>query len=190
MALFENMLNLASFCLKNENLRMLRKVSPYKIEENFIDLIGKQWMLVTAGNANSFNSLTASWGGVGKLWNWSVAFIFIRPQRYTYGFSETNSHFTLCFFDKKYKTELTYFGTHSGRNTDKVADTGLTPQETQLGNIYYEESKLVIECEKIYFHDLDPENFSDNLINRNYPNKDYHRMYVGKIVNCFVEDNN
>ncbi len=168
---------------------MLKKISPHKIDGNFIDLIGKQWMLVTAGSVSSFNSLTASWGGIGKLWNWPVAFIFIRPQRFTYGFIESNSHFTLCFFDKKFKAALTYFGTHSGRDTDKAADTGLVPKETELGNLFYEEAKLVIECEKIYFHDLEPGNFSDSLIHRNYPNKDYHRMYVGKMVNCFILGN-
>jgi flavin reductase (DIM6/NTAB) family NADH-FMN oxidoreductase RutF len=147
-------------------------------------------MLITAGDISSFNSLTASWGGIGKLWNWPVAFIFIRPQRYTYSFTESNSHFTLCFFEKKYKTALTYFGTHSGRDTDKAADAGLSPKETEYGNVYYQEAKLVIECEKIYFHDLDKENFLDSLIKRNYPNKDYHRMYVGKIVNCFLSDKN
>ena len=169
---------------------MVKKISPHKIDENFIDLIGKQWMLVTAGNISAFNSLTASWGGIGMLWNWPIAFVFIRPQRYTYGFTESNSHFTLCFFEKTHKTALTYFGTHSGRDSNKAADTGLSPKETESRNIYYDEAKLVIECEKIYFHDLDPGNFSNSLINRNYPNKDYHRMYVGKIVNCFLSGKN
>ena len=45
--------------------------------------ISKQWMLVTAGSEEKSNTMTASWGGVGFIWNKPVSFIFIRPQRYT-----------------------------------------------------------------------------------------------------------
>ena len=50
-------------------------------KENAFDLIGKEWMLVTASNSGKFNTMTASWGGIGWLWNKPVAFIFIRPER-------------------------------------------------------------------------------------------------------------
>ena len=53
------------------------------MKEDIWDLIGKQWMLVTAGPADEFNTMTASWGGIGWLWNKPVAFVFIRPERYT-----------------------------------------------------------------------------------------------------------
>ena len=44
-------------------------------KENAFDLIGKEWMLVTAGTEDKFNTMTASWGGVGILWNKPVAFL-------------------------------------------------------------------------------------------------------------------
>ena len=47
--------------------------------ENAFDLIGKGGMLVTAGNKEKLNTMTASWGGIGWLWNRPVAFVFIRP---------------------------------------------------------------------------------------------------------------
>lgn len=167
---------------------MFKKISSFKITENVIDLIGKQWMLITAGDKDSYNTMTAAWGGFGFLWNVPVTYIFIRPQRYTYEFTEKYDQFTLSFFEKKYKNILSYCGTHSGKDVDKAAETGLNIQQTDSGNIYFEEAKLVVECSKLYTDDIKPEGFNDRLINRNYPNKDYHRMYIGKILNCWVKD--
>ena len=167
---------------------MLKKISCKKIDENVFDLIGKQWMLITFGNKNKFNTMTASWGSLGYLWNTRISTIFIRPQRYTYELAEKFDNYTLSFFDKKYKNFLTYCGSHSGRDVDKIKNTGLIPVESELGNIYFEQAKLVIECKKIYYDDINPEHFIDKLLKRNYPNKDYHRMYIGKILNCFAQE--
>jgi len=61
-----------------------KKIEPTAISGNLIKKIGHEWMLITAGNSTDFNTMTASWGGMGFLWNKPVAFIFIRPQRFTY----------------------------------------------------------------------------------------------------------
>lgn len=83
---------------------------------------------------------------------------------------------------------LSYCGSHSGETVDKIKETGLLPFETKLGNITFEQARLVLECQKIYFEDIHPENFIDRLIHRNYPKKDYHRMYIGKIVNVYSKE--
>jgi flavin reductase (DIM6/NTAB) family NADH-FMN oxidoreductase RutF len=167
---------------------MFKEISVNKIEENPFHLIGKQWMLITSGNAESFNTMTAAWGGFGYLWNLPVTTIFIRPQRHTFDYTEKNEFYTLCFFEKKHKNILTYCGTHSGKDHDKIKDTGLIVRETDLGNIYYEQARLVLECKKIYFDDIRPEHFVDRLIQRNYPKKDYHRMYIGKVIKCLENE--
>jgi flavin reductase (DIM6/NTAB) family NADH-FMN oxidoreductase RutF len=167
---------------------MFKKISSYQISENAIDLIGKQWMLITAGKKDSFNTMTAAWGGFGFLWNMPVTYIFIRPQRYTFEFVEKFNDYTLCFFDRKFKSILSYCGVNSGRDVNKVKETGLLINETEAGNIFFEQAKLVIECSKLYQDDIKPENFLNSLINRNYPNKDYHRMYIGKVINCWIKD--
>jgi len=167
---------------------MFEEISVKNFSENVFDLIGKKWMLITAGNLESFNTMTASWGGMGNLWNVPVAFIFVRPQRHTYNFIERESHFTLSFFEKKYHHILSYCGSHTGKEVDKAKETGLKSLETKLGNIVYEQARLVVECQKIYFDDIKPELFVDRLIQRNYPNKDYHRMYIGKIINILSKE--
>ena len=45
--------------------------------------IGDRWMLITAGDENDSNTMTASWGGLGVMWGKNVAIAVIRPQRYT-----------------------------------------------------------------------------------------------------------
>ncbi len=165
-----------------------KRLNPEKINENVIDLIGHQWMLITAGNLNSYNTMTASWGGVGMLWNKPVVFIFIRPQRYTYEFVESNELFTCSFFSKKYRKALSYCGAHSGRDVDKAAETGLTPVTTDSGAVTFGEANLLIECRKIYHQDLNPEGFLSPDIRKNYPAKDFHRMYIGEITFCGIKD--
>ncbi len=104
-----------------------QKIIPEQITENVFKQIDKQWMLITAGNLQSFNTMTASWGNLGILWNKPTATIFVRPTRHTYQFVEENLHFTLSFFDDKYRKILNFCGSHSGRNTNKVDATGLKP---------------------------------------------------------------
>ena len=131
--------------------------------------------------------MTAAWGGLGFLWNRPLAIIFIRPQRYTYEFVERYDSFSLSFFNGGEKKALNLCGTRSGREIDKMKETGLTPKVSKTGNIYYEQASLVIDCKKVYYDDIDPARFLDPGISRNYPQKDYHRMYFGFITHCLVK---
>ncbi|MGC9395333.1 MAG: flavin reductase family protein [Anaerolineae bacterium] len=165
-----------------------REIKPEAITDNVIKLIGKDWMLITAGTLARFNPMTASWGGVGNLWNLPVTFAFVRPQRYTFPLMETGTYYTLSFFDEAYREALNFCGTKSGRDVDKVAATGLTPVEGITGAVYFAEARLVLECRKVYAQDLKGENFvAPELIDRHYAARDFHRMYVGEIVHCLVQ---
>lgn len=167
----------------------MRKVKPEELTDNVFRLIGSDWMLITAGSPESYNTMTASWGGFGVLWNKNVCFCVIRPTRYTYEFAEKADSFTLSFFGEEYKKALEFCGTKSGRDVDKAAETGLTPIPGSLPETTcFAEARLVIECKKIYFQDLDPTKFLDPDIEKNYPQKDYHRMYIGEIVECRMSD--
>jgi len=166
-----------------------RSIGPEGITDNVFKLIGSEWMLITAGPPEAHNTMTASWGGFGVLWSKNICWCVIRPVRYTYEFMEKAESFTLSFFDEKHRGALEFCGSHSGRDVDKAATTGLTPIAGTLpGTTRFAEARLVIECRKIYFQDLDPTHFLDASIDGNYPNKDYHRMYVGEVVNCLAAD--
>lgn len=164
------------------------KIDHKEIQDNPFKLIGNDWMLITAGTKNDFNTMTASWGGLGFLWNRPVCHIYIRPQRYTFSFTERNDYFTLSFFEDKYRDCLKLCGSQSGRDIDKVKETGLSIRETENSNIYFAEAKLVIECRKIYYQDIIPDNFIDQTIKSNYPNNDFHRMYIGEVINTLRKE--
>ena len=105
----------------------MKAINPNEIKDNFIELIGKEWMLVSAGDKEKFNMMTASWGGVGVLWNRPVVFAFIRPERYTREFIDAKNEFTITFLGPEHRKAHSICGSKSGREIDKVAATGLTP---------------------------------------------------------------
>jgi len=160
-----------------------QEIKPELLTDNPFKLIGSDWMLITAGTAESFNTMTASWGGLGILWERTVCFCFIRPTRYTYEFIERSENFTLSFFEERYRKALSYCGSHSGRDTDKTKESGLTPV-AERGFIHFAEARLVLACRKLYSQDISPDRFLDPAIEGMYPKKDYHRMYVGEIRKC------
>lgn len=153
---------------------------------NTFSQIGEKWMLITAGNKEKFNTMTASWGMMGILWNKDVATAFVRPQRYTFEFLEKNDYYTLSFFESKYKKQLSYCGRNSGRNVDKIKETGLTPIFDEQAP-YFKEASTVFICKKIYGQFISLEGFIDIDLDKNYENKDYHKMYVGEIIKCLEE---
>ena len=163
----------------------MNKIDIKQLQGNAVSMFDDKWCLITAGNKDSYNTMTASWGAMGELWNKDVCFIFIRPQRYTLEFTEREEYFTLSFFGDEYKKALTFCGRNSGRDCDKAKETGITPVEID-GSMSFEESETVIVCKKLFYQDIDPEGFVDKAIDGVcYPEKDYHRMYVGEVVACY-----
>lgn len=159
-----------------------REIAPEAITDNVFKLIGKDQMLITAGTMQAYNTMTASWGGFGVMWNKKICFCVIRPHRYTYTFIERSDYFTLSFFAEQHKEILEFCGKHSGKDTNKIEETGITPAFGPSGAVYFNEARLVLECRKVYFSDMNPDHFLDASIHQLYPNKDYHRMYVGEII--------
>lgn len=164
-----------------------KEISIKELQDNMVKLIGDDWMLITAGTIDSCNMMTASWGGIGYLWNMPVVFTFVRPQRYTYQFTENEEYFTLTFFAEKDRKILNFCGSNSGRDVNKIKETGLIPLVTDLGNVYFEQARIVIECQKVYSDFIDPQGFTtEELPNSVYPKKDFHKMYIGKIIRVLV----
>jgi len=161
-----------------------QEVDIREINQSAVKLINDEWALVTAGNEEKWNTMTISWGGLGELWGKDVAFVFIRPQRYTYEFVEKNEFFTVSFFGGKYKKELSLCGSKSGRNIDKAAATGLKPIAMDKA-VSFKQAEVILVCKKIAFQDLNPAGFIDESIEENYPSKDYHRMFVGEIIKTY-----
>lgn len=165
---------------------MAKEISARELQSNFVKMLSEDWALLTAGKSDDFNTMTVSWGGIGELWNKDVGFIFVRPQRYTFEFIEKNDYFTLSFFGGDYKKELGICGSKSGRDIDKMAETGFTPVSIDEST-GFKEAKVTVYMKKLAYQDMTFEGFIDPSIMGNYANNDFHRVYVGEIVKVIVE---
>lgn len=165
-----------------------KKIVPEEITKNPFQLIGKDWALVTAGNQEKVNTMTISWGGVGVMWGKPVAFVFIRPQRYTKEFIDAQEELSLSFYDEKYRDMLSFMGSKSGRDLDKIKEMGLTLNfEKKVP--YFEEANMVLSLKKLYKQDLTKESFLDtSCITKWYANNDYHTMYVCEITDVQIAE--
>ncbi len=168
-------------------MKNFANINPESINENVFKLIGKDWMLISAGNSEKFNTMTASWGTLGVLWNKPIAICFVRPQRYTFEFIDKSDFFSLSFFSEKHRNALNICGKESGRDSDKIAKAGLHPTVDSNGIICYEEAKLILGCRKLYSGFIDPELILDESIHKLY-NKDYHKLFIGEIKECLLSN--
>lgn len=166
-----------------------REIQPEEITGNPFEKIGKEWMLITAEKEGRINTMTASWGGLGVLWRKNVAFVFVRPQRYTKEFVDAAGRCTLSFYGKEYRKALAYFGSISGRDEDKIGTMGFTPRDFG-GAPAFEQAQLVLRCKTLYAQPLDPEYFLPGVScdEENYPNRDYHTVYVMEIEAVYEKE--
>jgi len=178
---------------KNDKIKprwdsMYKEIMIKDLQINPFSMLSNEWMLITTGSKTKYNSMTASWGGFGVLWNKNVATAYIRNTRYTYELMNSNDYFTLSFYDEKYQYALKVLGTLSGRQSDKIGLSELTPTFEENAP-FFTEAKMVFVCKKIYHSDIDPKNFDDKTIDSKiYPLKDYHRLFIGEIIKILVQE--
>ena len=158
-----------------------------------------RWALVTAGTLDDFNTCTVSWGSMGNIWgpnggDISTVTVYIHPARYTQEFMAKYDTFTVSFFPESYRKALGYLGSHSGRDENKVANSGLTPVAAGDG-VTFIEAELTFVCKKLYEHQFDEAYLAEKV-------KDYyasnpavytqaghdrwepHYMYIGEVVDA------
>ena len=175
----------------------MKSIRPEAIPDNAFKLIGKDYMLITActttedeeGNIRTgrVNTMTASWGGLGVMWNKPVATVYIRPTRFTKEIIDSTDFFSLSVLPEQYKTALDYCGSHSGRDGDKFKAAKL---EVEYMNSvpWIKQARLVLFCRKLYAQEIDPFAFTEELIcKQNYRKNDFHTMYIAEVTKVLQE---
>ncbi len=162
----------------------MKEINAKQINKNIIDMIANEWMLVSAGDEAGYNMMTASWGGMGEMWNKDVAVCVIRPQRYTYEFMERADRFTLSFYGED-KAIHAVCGRKSGKDCNKTAETGLVPLFID-GTVTFEQARLTLVCRKLYKQQINPDCFIDKALLSNYTD-DFHYVYVGEIEKVYIK---
>jgi len=164
----------------------LTKINIKDFSFNPFDYIGTRWMLISAGTEEKWNTMTASWGGVGVMWGKPSATCYIRQSRYTKEFVEKSEYFTLTFLKDGYRDALNRMGSNSGRNIDKMHDSGLTPVLLE-GQPTFAEASLVFICKKRGQSDIALDQMAPEVVEKWYADKDYHTMYIGEIVAAYQD---
>ncbi len=152
------------------------------LDKNAFELIGKDWMLVTASRGDKVNTMTASWGGFGVMWGKNVVYIVIRDSRYTKEFLDASETFSLTFFDNPPRAELKYLGAVSGRDEDKIANAKL--EVLRDGETaYIGDGNLIFLCRKMSATPITEETILDKkMVKQWYSDGDYHTLYIGEIT--------
>ena len=167
---------------------MFEKVNIQDLKFNPFDEISNHWVLISAKKDGVVNTMTASWGQLGHLWGKNVATVYIRPQRYTKEFIDASDKLSLSVLDEEYRKTLSYLGSVSGRDEDKIAKSGLTVAHTD-DVPYFAEANTVITGKKLYAQEYRPECFIDSSLDEKwYPQKDYHTMYILEIEKILVRE--
>lgn len=164
------------------------EINPESFDRSPFKLIGKDWMLITAEKDGKINTMTASWGGFGVMWGKNVVYIVLRPQRYTKEFVDHSETFSISFLNNSFRTTLSYLGTKSGRDEDKIKKSELSVLHTD--NIpYFEEADIAILCKKLYAQEYKPECFIDQQLNEKwYPDVDHHTLYIAEIAKLLIKE--
>jgi len=174
----------------------MKEIEPKDLTIQPFAAFGSDWMALAAGTEqNGYNAMTIAWGHFGSIWERGshrnclpTAICYVRPSRYTKEFLDREPYFTLSCFEKGRKKTLGYLGSHSGRDGDKIKAAGLTPVFFD-GTVYFAEAETVYICRKLYHAPLMEEGFVDKgLISFNYPQKDFHEMYIGEIVKVLKKE--
>ena len=167
----------------------MKDIDAVALKLNVTDIWTTTWFLLTAGDREKFNAMTIGWGSMGVMWKKPFIQVVVRPGRHTLNYLESYPTFTVCAFPRDYRKALTLLGTTSGRDSDKIKESGLTVIESKKVDApSYKEAELILECKKMYWQDMDPEHFVDPDIAKNYQKQDFHRIYFGEIVGISADE--
>lgn len=169
-------------------MNVYKEISASELGKTPFEMIGKDWMLISAVHNGRVNMMTASWGGMGVMWNKDVVFAVIRPQRFTKHFIDAEDKFTISFYGEEYRKTLGYCGSASGNNEDKVAGSGLTPVFSD-GTVSFAEAEITVVCKKLFATEMSPDSFIDKeIIGKIYSEGDFHTVYIAEIEKVYVKN--
>ena len=151
-------------------------------------------ILATTKANGKVNTMTIGWGTLGIEWGRPIFTLYVRESRYTKQMLEANGEFTINVpLDTCDKKILSYCGTKSSRNTDKIADLNLTlEQPTTISVPGIKELPLTLECKVLYKQDQGPDTMDPEVHKRSYPpffpdgRSDYHTVYYGQILDTYI----
>lgn len=176
---------------------MKRKIGTWDCAKELLEAL-PGGLLLTAGGGGRANPMTIGWGTLGIEWGTPIFIAFVRQNRFTRQLLDQNPEFTVSApYGQSAKEILALCGTKSGRDTDKVAEAGLTVEPPEVITVPgFRELPLTLECRVIYRQPQDPGAIEPGRLRRYYPqevessfhgaNRDFHIAYYGEIVASYI----
>ncbi|MDR1719338.1 MAG: flavin reductase [Dysgonamonadaceae bacterium] len=170
---------------------LFQPIEVTQLTDNVFKLVGQDYTVITAGDSVSYNSMTASWGGWGILFSKPATWCFLRASRYTLELMKKEQTYTMSYFNDLYKEDVLFFGSKTGRDTDKMKESRLTGVLTPSGNTTFKEARLVLECKLMEVTTVHPDDFYDQeyvdfVVSGFNDAKAYHKMVFGEITKVWI----
>ena len=155
---------------------------------NDINRVLEVGAFLTTKSGDKVNSMVIGWGNVGIIWARPSFICYVRESRYTKEMLDANPEFTINVpVDGFDKNTFAVLGSKSGRDLDKISETGLTLVDSDKISVPgIKEYPLTFECKVIYRQDQDPAAIQGDILKQFYPAGDYHTMYIGEIVDAYI----
>lgn len=171
---------------------MKREIHAFDYAETILKQVGKA-ALITTKSGEKVNSMTIGWGTMGVEWGKPIFITYVRQHRFTWKQLRENPEFTVNIpMDEDAKQILRYCGTKSGRDTDKIADLGLTLVEpTSISVPGIKELPLTLECRVLYRQSQEPNSIPEEIRNKFYADNvpgDYHDAFYAEIVAAYIAE--
>jgi flavin reductase (DIM6/NTAB) family NADH-FMN oxidoreductase RutF len=174
--------------------QLFRQISPEEIGDSFnvITLMGNDFFAITAGKVDHYNSMVGSGGGLGLLFKKPSTLCIIRSDRYTLELIQKEQTYTMTYFPEKYKKQMLFLGSVSGRNSEKMKEVALTSIQTPSGDMSFREAKLIVECKLTQITTPHPDDFyaqeAKDYIKEAYLEASDYRKYVfGEITHAWIK---
>lgn len=154
-----------------------------------IENLHKRGAFLTVKSGDKVNTMTISWGSIGFMWNRPVFTVLVRKSRYTHNLIQNADEFTVSVpLNNSLKDALLFCGTKSGRDIDKINHCGLTLEDgKKISTPIIGQCELHYECKIVYRQPMNPQMITQEVKDNSYSNEDYHTIYYGEIVDCYLK---
>jgi flavin reductase (DIM6/NTAB) family NADH-FMN oxidoreductase RutF len=171
--------------------QLFKQISPEQISDNVFTLGGKDFIAITAGKEDHYNSMIGGCG-LGMLFKKPTTWCLIRADRYTLELILKEQTYTMSCFPEEYKNQMLFLGSKSGRDSEKMKEVDLTSVQTPSGNMSFKEARLIIECKLTQITTPTPGDFysqeAKDWIKETYKLESDYRKYVfGEITHVWAK---
>ncbi len=163
----------------------MERVNYMAVAEKAMAQISKGAFL-TVGAGTQLNTMTIGWATLGIIWRKPIMMVAVRDSRHTFDIIEKAADFTVSCPKDALKDELIFCGTKSGRSLDKFKECGLkTGKAQKTVSPIIQIPGTHFECKIVYKSAMDPAFLDAEYMQLLYPEKDFHTLYFGEIVDCY-----